>query len=71
MRQVVLQMGVTLDGYVARRGGEGNWGLPAAAHRAAHRDLNPSHRRRRADLPAERHACPRTCSDRRAAATLS
>jgi dihydrofolate reductase len=29
MRSVVLQMGVTLDGYVAGRGGEGDWGLPA------------------------------------------
>ena len=29
MRRVVLQMGVTLDGYVAGRGGEGDWGLPA------------------------------------------
>jgi dihydrofolate reductase len=29
MRQVVLQMGVTLDGYVAGPGGEGDWGLPA------------------------------------------
>ena len=29
MRQVVLQMGVTLDGYVAGRGGEGDWGLPS------------------------------------------
>ncbi len=29
MRQVVLQMGVTLDGYVAGAGGEGDWGLPA------------------------------------------
>jgi dihydrofolate reductase len=29
MRQVVLQMGVTLDGYVAGRGDEGDWGLPA------------------------------------------
>jgi len=28
MRQVVLQMGVTLDGYVAGPGGEGDWGLP-------------------------------------------
>lgn len=28
MRQVVLQMGVTLDGYVAGPGGEGGWGLP-------------------------------------------
>jgi dihydrofolate reductase len=28
MRQVVLQMGVTLDGYVAGRGGAGDWGLP-------------------------------------------
>ena len=28
MRQVVLQMGVTLDGYVAGAGGEGDWGLP-------------------------------------------
>ncbi len=29
MRRVVLQMGVTLDGYVAGPGGEGDWGLPA------------------------------------------
>src|SRR5215475_11986121 len=29
MRNVVLQMGVTLDGYVAGPGGEGDWGLPA------------------------------------------
>ena len=29
MRPVILQMGVTLDGYVAGRGGEGDWGLPA------------------------------------------
>ena len=29
MRQVVLQMGVTLDGYVSGPGGEGDWGLPA------------------------------------------
>ena len=28
MRRVVLQMGVTLDGYVAGPGGEGHWGLP-------------------------------------------
>lgn len=28
MRHVVLQMGVTLDGYVAGPGGEGDWGLP-------------------------------------------
>ncbi len=28
MGQVVLQMGVTLDGYVAGPGGEGDWGLP-------------------------------------------
>ena len=28
MRQVILQMGVTLDGYVAGTGGEGDWGLP-------------------------------------------
>jgi len=28
MRPVVLQMGVTLDGYVAGPGGEGDWGLP-------------------------------------------
>jgi dihydrofolate reductase len=28
MRQVVLQMGVTLDGYVSGPGGEGDWGLP-------------------------------------------
>jgi dihydrofolate reductase len=27
MRRVVLQMGVTLDGYVAGTGGEGDWGL--------------------------------------------
>jgi hypothetical protein len=26
MRRVVLQMGVTLDGYVAGPGGEGDWG---------------------------------------------
>ncbi|HEY6278683.1 MAG TPA: dihydrofolate reductase family protein [Streptosporangiaceae bacterium] len=29
MRQVVLQMGVTLDGYVAGPDGELDWGLPA------------------------------------------
>jgi len=29
MRRVVLQMGVTLDGYVAGTGREGDWGLPA------------------------------------------
>ena len=29
MRRVVLQMGVTVDGYVAGTGGEGDWGLPA------------------------------------------
>ena len=29
MRQVVLQMGITLDGYVAGPGGEGDWGLAA------------------------------------------
>jgi dihydrofolate reductase len=29
MRRVVLQMGVTLDGYVAGTGGAGDWGLPA------------------------------------------
>ena len=29
MRQLVLQMGVTLDGYVAGTGGEGDWGFPA------------------------------------------
>src|SRR5258708_31164145 len=29
MPRVVLQMGVTLDGYVAGPGGEGDWGLPA------------------------------------------
>ena len=29
MRQLVLQMSVTLDGYVAGPGGEGDWGLPA------------------------------------------
>jgi len=28
MRRVVLQMGATLDGYVAGPGGEGDWGLP-------------------------------------------
>jgi dihydrofolate reductase len=28
MRRVVLQMGVTVDGYVAGPGGEGDWGLP-------------------------------------------
>ena len=28
MRPVVLQMGVTVDGYVAGLGGEGDWGLP-------------------------------------------
>ena len=28
MRPVVVQMGVTLDGYVAGPGGEGDWGLP-------------------------------------------
>lgn len=29
MRQVVLQMGVTVDGYVAGAGDEGDWGLSA------------------------------------------
>jgi dihydrofolate reductase len=29
MRQVVLQMGVTVDGYVAGLPGDGGWGLPA------------------------------------------
>jgi dihydrofolate reductase len=29
MRRVILQMSVTLDGYVAGPGGEGDWGLPA------------------------------------------
>jgi dihydrofolate reductase len=29
MRKLVLQMGVTLDGYVAGPGGDGDWGLPA------------------------------------------
>ena len=29
MRRVALQMGITLDGYVAGPGGQGNWGLPA------------------------------------------
>jgi dihydrofolate reductase len=29
MRKLVVQMGVTLDGYVAGPGGEGDWGLPA------------------------------------------
>jgi dihydrofolate reductase len=29
MRRVVLQMGVTVDGYVAGPGGELDWGLPA------------------------------------------
>jgi dihydrofolate reductase len=29
MRPVVLQMGVTVDGYVAGPGGNGDWGLPA------------------------------------------
>src|SRR6185369_9456299 len=29
LRRVILQMGVTLDGYVAGPGGEGDWGLPA------------------------------------------
>ena len=29
MRQVALQMSVTLDGYVAGPGGELDWGLPA------------------------------------------
>jgi dihydrofolate reductase len=29
MRPVILQMGVTLDGYVAGPGGGGDWGLPA------------------------------------------
>jgi len=28
MRPVVLQMGVTVDGFVAGPGGEGDWGLP-------------------------------------------
>jgi dihydrofolate reductase len=28
MRSVVLQMGVSLDGYVARRDGDPGWGLP-------------------------------------------
>jgi dihydrofolate reductase len=34
MRRVVLQMGVTVDGYVAGTGGEGDWGL-----RAEHPDV--------------------------------
>lgn len=29
MRRLVLQMGVTVDGYVAGTGAEGGWGLPA------------------------------------------
>jgi hypothetical protein len=29
MRSVILQMGVTLDGYVTGPGGEGGWRLPA------------------------------------------
>ena len=29
MRRVILQMSVTLDGYVAGPGGAGDWGLPA------------------------------------------
>jgi dihydrofolate reductase len=29
MSRVVLQMGVTLDGYVAGSGGQGDWGVPA------------------------------------------
>jgi len=29
MRQLILQMGVTVDGYVSGTGGEGDWGLPA------------------------------------------
>ncbi len=29
MRPVILQMGVTLDGYVTGTGGKGDWGLPA------------------------------------------
>jgi dihydrofolate reductase len=28
MRQLILQMGVTVDGYVSGKGGEGDWGLP-------------------------------------------
>jgi dihydrofolate reductase len=28
MTRVILQMGVTVDGYVAGSGGEGDWGLP-------------------------------------------
>lgn len=28
MRRLVLQMGVTVDGYVAGTGAEGDWGLP-------------------------------------------
>ncbi|MBO0807076.1 MAG: dihydrofolate reductase [Actinobacteria bacterium] len=35
MRRVVLQMGVTLDGYVAGPGGEGDWGL-APEHPEVH-----------------------------------
>jgi dihydrofolate reductase len=34
MTRVVLQMGVTVDGYVAGLGGEGDWGLPPE-----HRDV--------------------------------
>lgn len=34
MRRVILQMGVTLDGYVAGPGGELDWGLPEE-----HRDV--------------------------------
>jgi len=29
MRRVVLQMGVSLDGFVARHDGDGDWGLAA------------------------------------------
>jgi dihydrofolate reductase len=29
MRRVILQMGITVDGYVAGAGGDGAWGLPA------------------------------------------
>jgi dihydrofolate reductase len=29
MRELILQMGVTVDGYVAGTGSEGDWGLPA------------------------------------------
>jgi hypothetical protein len=36
MRRVVLQMGVTLDGYVAGPGGESGWGFRPSIRTYAH-----------------------------------